>query len=120
MPVTDDLNRTDRSLLELVQDNSNKPYDMKEIILKILDNGDFLEVQRHYAQNIIVGFGRLNGKTVGIVANQPNVLAGVLDVDSSDKAARFIRFCDAFNIPLVSFTDTAGYLPGQARNTAGS
>jgi len=108
----DDLNRIDESLIELIPDNSNKPYDVKEILYRVLDNGDFLEVQKHFAQNIVVGFGRLNGKTVGIVANQPQVMAGVLDVNSSDKAARFIRFCDSFNIPLVSFTDTAGYLPG--------
>jgi acetyl-CoA carboxylase carboxyltransferase component len=118
-PADDDLNRVDESLLELVPDVSNRPYDMKDIICKILDNGDFMEVQRHFAQNIIIGFGRLNGKTVGIVANQPKVLAGVLDVDSSDKAARFIRFCDAFNIPLVSFTDTAGYLPGTGQEYSG-
>jgi len=116
---TDDPNRLDGSLLEIVPDNSNKPYDMKEIITKVLDNGDFMEVQKHFAMNIIVGFGRLNGKTVGIVANQPNVLAGALDVDSSDKAARFVRFCDAFNIPLVSFTDTAGYLPGTGQEYSG-
>jgi len=116
---TDDPNRLDDSLLEIVPDSSNKPYDMKEIITKVLDNGDFMEVQKHFAQNIIVGFGRLNGKTVGIVANQPNVLAGALDVDSSDKAARFVRFCDAFNIPLVSFTDTAGYLPGTGQEYSG-
>jgi len=116
---TDDPNRLDDSLLEIVPDSSNKPYDMKEIITKVLDNGDFMEVQKHFAQNIIVGFGRLNGKTVGIVANQPNVLAGALDVDSTDKAARFVRFCDAFNIPLVSFTDTAGYLPGTGQEYSG-
>mgnify|MGYP000648386685 CR=1 FL=1 len=111
-PTNDDLNRIDERLLELVPDESNKPYDMKEIITRVLDNGDFMEVQKHFAQNIIIGFGRLNGKTVGIIANQPQVMAGVLDVNSADKAARFIRFCDAFNIPLVTFTDTAGYLPG--------
>ena len=108
----DDMNRIDESLLELIPDNANKPYDIKDILTTVLDNGDFLEVQKLYAQNIVVGFGRLNGKTVGIVANQPQVMAGVLDVNSADKAARFIRFCDSFNIPLVSFTDTAGYLSG--------
>lgn len=110
--ANDDLNRIDESLLELVPDSSNKPYDIKEIITKILDNGDFMEVQKYFAQNIVVGFGRLNGKTVGIIANQPQVMAGVLDVNSADKGARFIRFCDSFNIPVVTFTDTAGYLPG--------
>jgi acetyl-CoA carboxylase carboxyltransferase component len=117
--VTDDPNRLEESLSGIVPDSSNKPYDMKEIITKVMDNGEFMEVHRHFAQNIIVGFGRLNGKTVGIVANQPNVLAGVLDVDSSDKAARFVRFCDSFNIPLVSFTDTAGYLPGTGQEYSG-
>lgn len=115
----DDMNRIDESLLELIPDNANKPYDIKDILTTVLDNGDFLEVQKFYAQNIVVGFGRLNGKTVGIVANQPQVMAGVLDVNSADKAARFIRFCDSFNIPLVSFTDTAGYLPGTGQEYAG-
>lgn len=119
IPSDDDLNRIDESLLELIPDNSNKPYDIKDIILKVLDNGDFLEVQKYFAQNIVVGFGRLNGKTVGIIANQPNVMAGVLDVNSADKGARFIRFCDAFNIPLVTFTDTAGYLPGTDQEYGG-
>ena len=97
---------------EIVPEDSNKPYDMMDIITSVVDNGEFMEVQKHFAQNIIVGFGRLNGGTVGIVANQPKFAAGVLDVNSSDKAARFIRFCDAFNIPLVTFTDVPGYLPG--------
>jgi len=117
--VNDDLNRIEESLLDLIPDNSNKPYDIKDIILKVLDNGDFMEVQKYFAQNIVVGFGRLNGKTVGIIANQPNVMAGVLDVNSADKAARFIRFCDSFNIPLVTFTDTAGYLPGTEQEYSG-
>jgi len=115
----DDLNRIDEGLLELVPDTSNKPYDMKDIITRVLDNGDFMEVQKHFAKNIVVGFGRLNGKTVGIIANQPQVMAGVLDVNSADKGARFIRFCDAFNIPLVTFTDTAGYLPGTDQEYSG-
>ncbi len=118
-PSADDLNRIDEGLLELVPDVSNKPYDMKEIIARVIDNGDFMEVQKHFAQNIIVGFGRLNGKTVGIIANQPQVMAGVLDVNSADKGARFIRFCDSFNIPLVTFTDTAGYLPGTGQEYSG-
>jgi acetyl-CoA carboxylase carboxyltransferase component len=108
----DDLNRICDSLNEIIPDGSNKPYDMMDIITTIVDNGEFMEIQKHFAQNIIVGFGRLNGGTVGIVANQPKFAAGVLDVNASDKAARFIRFCDAFNIPLVSFTDVPGYLPG--------
>jgi len=116
---TDNINRIDASLAEVISDNSNKPYDIMEIINKVVDNGDFFEVQKHFAKNIVVGFARLNGKTVGIVANQPKVMAGVLDVNSSDKGARFIRFCDAFNIPIVSFTDTAGYLPGTGQEYSG-
>ena len=116
---SDDLNRIDENLLNIIPDSSNKPYDIKDIIISILDNGDFLEVQKFFAQNIVVGFGRLNGKTVGIVANQPNVMAGVLDVNSADKGARFIRFCDSFNIPIISFTDTAGYLPGTGQEYSG-
>ncbi len=119
VPAGDDLNRIEESLLDLIPDNSNKPYDIKDVIEKILDNGDFLEVQKHFAQNIVVGFGRLNGKTVGIIANQPKVMAGVLDVNSADKGARFIRFCDSFNIPVVTFTDTAGYLPGTGQEYSG-
>ncbi|MDP4181487.1 MAG: carboxyl transferase domain-containing protein [Bacillota bacterium] len=108
----DDANRIPEELNEIIPDGANKPYDMIEIIEKIVDNGDFLEIQKHFAKNIIIGFGRLNGGTVGIVANQPKFMAGVLDVNSSDKAARFIRFCDAFNIPLITLTDVPGYLPG--------
>lgn len=115
----DDLNRIDENLLNLVPDNSNKPYDIKDIILSVMDNRNFLEVQKYFAQNIVIGFARLNGKTVGIVANQPKVMAGVLDVNSADKGARFIRFCDSFNIPIVSFTDTAGYLPGTGQEYSG-
>jgi methylmalonyl-CoA decarboxylase subunit alpha len=119
LAANDDLNRIDESLLELIPDNSNKPYDIKDILVKVLDNGDFLEVQKYFAQNIVIGFGRLNGKTVGIIANQPKIMAGVLDVNSADKAARFIRFCDSFNIPLVTLTDTAGYLPGTGQEYSG-
>lgn len=108
----DDVNRLDADLNEFIPDDPNKPYDMYGLISKVVDNGDFFEVHAGFAKNIIVGFARINGKTVGIVANQPKVAAGALDVDASDKAARFIRFCDAFNIPLVSFTDVPGYLPG--------
>lgn len=117
--VNDDLNRIEESLLDLIPENSNKPYDIKDIITRVLDSGDFMEVQKHFAQNIVVGFGRMNGKTVGIIANQPQVMAGVLDVNSADKGARFIRFCDSFNIPLVTFTDTAGYLPGTGQEYSG-
>lgn len=108
----DDLNRLVAELNNIIPDDTNRPYDMKEVIEKIVDNGDFLEIQKGFAPNMLIGFGRMNGKTVGFVANQPKVMAGVLDVNSADKAARFVRFCDAFNIPIVSFTDTPGYLPG--------
>jgi len=108
----DDLNRVIAELNTIIPDDANKPYDMKQIITSVVDNSDFLEVQASYARNIIIGFGRINGRTVGIIANQPQVNAGVLDVNSSDKAARFVRFCDAFNIPIVTFTDVPGYLPG--------
>ncbi len=100
-------------------DSPNKPYDMHEVIEGIVDYGDFLEIQPLYAQNIICGFGRVNGESVGIVANQPNVLAGVLDTRSSIKAARFVRFCDAFNIPLVTFVDVPGFLPGTDQEYGG-
>ncbi len=109
---TDDANRREEKLDTLVPENPNKPYDMKELIGLIVDDGDFFEVHSLYAQNIIVGFARLAGRSVGIVANQPSVLAGVLDIDSSLKGARFVRFCDAFNIPLVVFEDVPGFLPG--------
>lgn len=115
----DNLDRVVDNLNDIIPDDSNKPYDIMEIITSIVDDGDFFEVQKHFAKNIIVGFGRMNGKTVGIVANQPRFLAGVLDVNSSDKAARFIRFCDSFNIPLVSFTDVPGYLPGVNQEHSG-
>lgn len=107
-----DVNRLDAALNEIIPDEANKPYNMLDVIASIADNKDFFEIHAGFAKNIIVGFARINGKTAGIVANQPNVSAGALDVDASDKAARFIRFCDAFNIPLVSFTDVPGYLPG--------
>ncbi len=99
-------------LNEFLPDNPNKPYDVKEIITGILDEDTFFEVHREYAENIVVGFGRINGRSIGIVANQPLVLAGVLDINSSDKAARFVRFCDAFNIPLLVLEDVPGFLPG--------
>lgn len=108
----DPIDRKEDSLNEIIPDNPNKAYDMYEVIKDIVDNGEFLEVQPHFAQNIIVGFARFNGQSVGIVANQPKVLAGVLDCNSSRKGARFVRFCDAFNIPLVSLVDVPGFLPG--------
>lgn len=108
----DDANRLDAELNQIVPADPNKPYDMTDVISRVTDRGEFLEVHAGFAKNIIVGFARLAGKTVGIVANQPKVEAGVLDVDASDKAARFVRFCDSFNIPLVTFTDVPGYLPG--------
>ncbi|MGI6372970.1 MAG: acyl-CoA carboxylase subunit beta [Caldicoprobacterales bacterium] len=108
----DDLNRLAPELNTIIPDSVNKSYDIKEVITSVLDNGDFMEVQALYATNIVVGFGRLNGRSVGIVANQPMVKAGCLDINASDKASRFIRFCDAFNIPIITFTDVPGYLPG--------
>ena len=115
----DDMNRITDNLLDIIPDDSNKPYDMMEIIKSVVDNGDFLEIQEHFAKNIIIGFGRMNGGTVGIVANQPKYSAGVLDVNSSDKAARFVRFCDSFNIPIITFTDVPGYLPGVGQEHSG-
>jgi len=108
----DDPLRMDESLNALVPDDPNKPYDIKEVISKIMDNGQFFEIHENFAQNIVVGFARLGGHSVGIVANQPAVLAGVLDIDASEKAGRFVRFCDAFNIPIITFEDVPGFLPG--------
>ncbi|HSG45548.1 MAG TPA: carboxyl transferase domain-containing protein [Anaerolineales bacterium] len=104
--------RMDDELNSIVPDDPNKPYDIKDAITKIMDNGQFFEIHENYAQNIVVGFARLGGHSVGIVANQPAVLAGVLDIDASEKAGRFVRFCDAFNIPIVTFEDVPGFLPG--------
>ena len=111
-PFFDDPNREEPSLDTLIPHNPNMPYDMKELVLKTVDEADFFELQENFAKNIITGFGRIEGRTVGIVANQPMVLAGVLDSDASRKAARFVRFCDAFNIPLITFEDVPGFLPG--------
>jgi len=111
-PCTDDVNREEESLQTVVPVDPNKPYDMKNIIEPVLDDHYFFEVMPHFAKNALVGFGRLGGKSVGIVANQPAFLAGVLDIDASDKIARFIRFCDCFNIPIVTFEDVPGFLPG--------
>jgi len=119
IPSFDDPNRVDESLDTLIPDNPNKPYDMKELILKVVDEGDFFEIQEAFARNMITGFGRVEGRTVGFVANQPMVLAGVLDSDASRKAARFVRFCDAFNIPIVTFEDVPGFLPGTAQEYGG-
>jgi propionyl-CoA carboxylase beta chain len=118
-PTEDPAERLDYSLDTLVPDNTNKPYDMKELIIKVVDDCDFFEIQPDYAKNIIVGFGRMEGATVGIVANQPLVLAGCLDIKSSIKAARFVRFCDAFNIPVVTFVDVPGFMPGTAQEYGG-
>lgn len=109
---TDDINRISEKLMSIVPDEPNKAYDMKEVISEIVDNGKFMESLPNFAQNIITGFARMNGMSVGIVANQPMVMAGSLDVDSSNKASRFIRFCDSFNIPIVTLTDVPGYMPG--------
>jgi propionyl-CoA carboxylase beta chain len=114
-PTLDPVDRDDASLDTLVPDNPNKPYDIKELILKVADEGDFFELSPEWAANMVVGLGRMAGRSVGFVANQPIVLAGCLDIDSSRKAARFVRFCDAFNIPIVTFVDVPGFLPGTAQ-----
>lgn len=106
-------------LAEIIPDAPNKPYDIREVIKRVFDDGDFFEIQSLYAMNIVVGFARLGGRSVGIIANQPRIMAGVLDINASDKASRFIRFCDSFNIPLVTLTDTAGYLPGVGQEHGG-
>jgi propionyl-CoA carboxylase beta chain len=118
-PSADSPDRVETSLDTLVPSNPNKPYDMKELILKVVDDGDFFEIQPDYARNILTGFARIEGSTVGIVANQPMVLAGCLDIDSSRKAARFVRFCDCYNIPIVTFVDIPGFLPGTAQEYGG-
>jgi len=116
---TDDINRMDESLNTLLPDNPNQPYNMKDIITSIVDNGEFYEAQPYFAQNIITAFARFDGQSVGIIANQPSVMAGCLDVDASDKSARFIRFCDAFNIPLLNLVDVPGFLPGVSQEYGG-
>jgi acetyl-CoA carboxylase carboxyltransferase component len=118
-PTNDDPLRTDRALDTIVPDDPARPYDMKEVIWRLVDDGRFFEIHAHWAANIIVGFARLGGRSVGIVAQQPNVLAGVLDIDSSIKGARFVRFCDAFNIPLVVLEDVPGFLPGVGQEHGG-
>jgi propionyl-CoA carboxylase beta chain len=119
IPSFDDAERIDLSLDTLIPANPNQPYDIKELILKIADEGDFFEIQESHAKNIIVGLARMGGRTIGIVANQPLVLAGVLDSDAGRKAARFVRFCDCFNIPIVTFVDVPGFLPGTAQEYGG-
>ena len=116
---TDDINRLSEKLTAIVPDEATKAYDVKEVITEIADNGKFFEVHKDFAQNIVVGYARMNGQTVGIIANQPKVMSGSLDVDSSAKAARFIRFCDSFNIPLVTLTDVPGYFPGVSQEHNG-
>jgi propionyl-CoA carboxylase beta chain len=115
----DDPDREEASLDTLVPANPNQPYDIKELVLKVVDEADFFEISPDYAKNIVTGFARLDGQTVGVVANQPLSLAGVLDMDSSRKAARFVRFCDAFNIPLVTFVDVPGFMPGTRQEYGG-
>jgi len=118
-PTNDPIDRLDDSLNEIIPDSPNKPYDMYEVIGAVVDDGEFLEVHADYAKNIIVGFAHFNGRSTGIVANQPKTLAGVLDINSSRKAARFVRFCDAFNIPIVSLVDVPGFLPGTGQEYGG-
>jgi len=118
-PTDDPVDRDDFSLDTLVPPSANKPYDMKELIRKVVDEGEFFELQPGYAANIVVGFARMDGRPVGVVANQPMVLAGCLDIDSSRKAARFVRFCDCFNIPIVTFVDVPGFLPGTSQEYGG-
>lgn len=118
-PTNDPWNRIEESLDTIIPDNANQPYDMHEVIAKTVDEGDFFEVQPAHAANIICGFGRVEGHTVGIVANQPMVLAGCLDIGASKKAGRFVRYCDAFNIPIVTFVDVPGFLPGVGQEHSG-
>jgi acetyl-CoA carboxylase carboxyltransferase component len=118
-PTKDDPLRTEDELNRIVPDDPSKPYDVKEVITLIVDEGRFFEIHEHFARNIVVGFARLGGHSIGIVANQPAVLAGVLDIDASEKAARFIRFCDSFNIPVITFEDVPGFMPGTAQEHGG-
>jgi propionyl-CoA carboxylase beta chain len=115
----DDPDRAEQDLATIVPDDASKPYDMRDVIALIVDDGEFFEVQEHFAQNIVIGFSRLDGNPIGVVGNQPKHLAGVLDIASSEKAARFVRFCDAFNIPLLTFTDVPGFLPGTSQEWGG-
>lgn len=119
LPSDDPIDRLEDALNTLIPEQTNKPYDVKDVIHAVVDQHEFLEIQRHYAPNMVIGFARFNGMPVGIVANQPNYLAGVLDINSSRKAARFVRFCDAFNIPIVTFVDVPGFLPGTTQEYGG-
>jgi propionyl-CoA carboxylase beta chain len=119
VPTSDDPQRMDEELDSIVPDSPNKPYDMRDIIRRVVDDGEYFEVQEHWARNITVGFARLNGRSVGVVAQNPMYLAGVLDIDSSTKAGRFVRFCDSFNIPIITFVDVPGFLPGVAQEHTG-
>jgi propionyl-CoA carboxylase beta chain len=119
VPTDDPPDRADEALNTIVPENPNKPYDIKKVIAMVVDDGEFLEVHQGYAQNIVVGFARLGGLSVGIVAQQPQVLAGVLDIDASRKGARFVRFCDAFNIPIITLVDVPGFLPGVSQEHGG-
>jgi propionyl-CoA carboxylase beta chain len=118
-PTEDPADRLEQSLDSLIPTDANQPYDIKELIIKVADEGDFMEIQPLYAQNIVVGFIRLEGATIGVVANQPMVLAGCLDIDSSKKGGRFVRFCDAFNIPILTLVDVPGFMPGTAQEYGG-
>jgi len=118
-PTMDPWNREEPSLDTLIPASATQPYDIKELISKVVDEGDFFELQPNYAANIVIGFGRIEGRTVGIVANQPLVLAGVLDINSSKKAGRFVRFCDAFSIPVITFVDVPGFMPGTSQEYGG-
>src|SRR4029079_15148555 len=115
----DDINRVDVALETFVPENANQPYEMRELIKTIADEGHFLEVHQHFARNLVVGFMRLNGQSIGVVANQPAFLAGVLDINASRKGARFVRFCDAFNVPLLVLEDVPGFLPGTDQEYGG-
>ena len=117
--TSDSKDRACEALDSIIPDDPAKPYDVLNVIAEVLDDGGFMEVQAEWAQNIVVGFGHLGGHTVGVVANQPKVLAGCLDIDASDKAARFVRFCDAFNIPILTFEDVPGFLPGTNQEWGG-
>ncbi|MCG8618930.1 MAG: methylmalonyl-CoA carboxyltransferase [Desulfobacterales bacterium] len=119
LPPSDDPNRMDAELDTIIPDSPNQGYDIKAVIASIVDNGDFFEPHEYFAKNLVVGFARLNGRSIGIIANQPNQMAGCLDIDASDKATRFIRFCDAFNIPLLTIADVPGYLPGSNQEWGG-
>src|SRR5205823_2050485 len=115
----DDPERAAPGLASIIPDNPKEPYDIKDVIAMVVDRGDFFEVQPYYAMNIVVGFAHLDGRSIGVVANQPKVMAGALDITASDKAARFVRFCDAVNIPLVTFVDVPGFLPGTSQEYGG-